>query len=126
MSNCLSLFRDILRGEGINEDVQSWIFSFAATAVALVFLCGKFLHSWSFFSLHSSAVVDFSGGVVALISRGYSFAIGWLVQPVLVLMFATRRPSLPMIRLSMIASLQLTRFVSSWTCTGRQGDSAIS
>ena len=100
-----------------NEDVQSLIFSFVATAVALVFLGGKFLDSWSFFSLDSSAVVDFSGGVVALTSRGYSFAIGRLVQPVLVLMFAARTStSLPVTRLSMIASLQLMRFVSSWTC----------
>ena len=100
------------------EDVQSLIFSFAATAAGLFFLRGKFLDNWSFFILDSSTVVDFLGGVVALTSRGYSFAIGRLVQPVLVLMFAARTsPSWPVIRLSIIASLQLMRFVSSWTCT---------
>ena len=50
-------------------------------------------------------MVDFSGGVVALTSKGCSFAVGRLVQPVLVLMFAAQTsPSLSVITLSMIAS----------------------
>ena len=107
-SRCLTVFRhSAALSEGrINEDVESLIFSFAATAVALVFLAGKVLDSWSFLSLDSSTVVDFSEGVVALTSRGYSCAIGRLVQPVLVLMLSARTsPSLPVLRLSVITSL---------------------
>ena len=49
-SKCLTVCRySAPSSEGrINEDVQSLIFSFAATAVAPVFLGGKVLDSWSF------------------------------------------------------------------------------
>ena len=40
-------------GGRINEDVQSLIFSFAASAAVLVFLGGRFLDGNSFFSLDS-------------------------------------------------------------------------
>ena len=116
-SKCLTVCRYFATSsEGrINEDVQSLIFSFAATAVALVFLGGKVLDSLSFLSLDSSTVVDFPGGVVALTSRGYSCGIGRLIQPVIVLRLAARTsPSLPVLRLSVITSLQLMHFVSSW------------
>ena len=59
------------------EGVQSLIFSFAATAAVLLSSGGKLLSGSSFFSLDSSTV-EFVGGVVALTSNGYSFAIGRL------------------------------------------------
>lgn len=56
--------------------------------------------------------------IIDVTSRGYNFVIGRFVCPVVVLMFAERiKPSLPTIKHSTTAILQLTRLVSWCTCT---------
>ena len=102
------------------EDIQSLIFSFAATAAVHPSFVGKLLNGRSFFS-HDSSTLEFVGGIVAQTSNGYKFGIGRFVQPVLVLICLPLEPvHLPVIRLSMTATRQLivTSFfpLVLWNC----------